>query len=578
MTRVDSGAGMTSSPDALEAKGFCLLNEPWLPVVSADGDRRWIRPAQVTEGLADPARAIIGFDWGRADFDAASREFVIGLLATACAQHTGDDWESWYESPPSPDVLDAAFAPLREAFLLDGPAGRFMQDREELEGEPVLVGQLLVEAPGGNTQRKNLDHFVHRGGVEALGRPAAAMALFALQSYAPSGGKGHRTSLRGGGPLTTLVLPGATPEERPSLWHSLWLNTVAPGLEDPEEEALPALERLLPWLVPTRTSAQGETTTPDDTHAMQAYWGMPRRIRLIFEENSERRPCDLTGLVDDLVVKAYRTRPSGTNYSGFLHPLSPHYRQKPGAAEWLPLHGQPGRIGYRHYVGLVQEDDSQLRRPAQAVAQARMRFKYRRSRRARLLAVGWDMDKMKARDFVESEMPLHLVSGPAAEVFDLLVKQLVAAAREAEHHLVRRLREALPGLRDRDGGLAQVARESFWQESETPFHAILDRLATKVEEAVDDEPTLRSLLNESRRAWLARLRALALSLFDRWVPHADLDHLRESELQAVIAARSNLTFDLAGYGPGGAALFKALGLEPPSKNKDKTRKGREPAE
>nr|WP_231886596.1 type I-E CRISPR-associated protein Cse1/CasA [Methylomonas methanica] len=49
----------------------------------------------------------------------------------------------------------------------------------------------------------------------------AATALFTLQTNAPSGGVGHRVGLRGGGPLTTLVLPKAS---QTTLWQKLWLN------------------------------------------------------------------------------------------------------------------------------------------------------------------------------------------------------------------------------------------------------------------------------------------------------------------------------------------------------------------
>ncbi|MGG2362666.1 type I-E CRISPR-associated protein Cse1/CasA, partial [Salmonella enterica] len=81
---------------------------------------------------------------------------------------------------------------------------------------------LLIESPGANTLKKNLDHFVRRGRVEVLAPAAAAMALFTLQTFAPSGGAGHRTSLRGGGPLTTLVRPGTVAGLSDALWPLLW--------------------------------------------------------------------------------------------------------------------------------------------------------------------------------------------------------------------------------------------------------------------------------------------------------------------------------------------------------------------
>jgi len=47
---------------------------------------------------------------------------------------------------------------------------------------------------------------------------------------------------------------------------------------------------------------------------LQAFFGMPRRIRLVFEQNTERKGCDMLGYVDDMIVRVYVTRPWGTNY------------------------------------------------------------------------------------------------------------------------------------------------------------------------------------------------------------------------------------------------------------------------
>lgn len=156
----------------------------------------------------------MSFDWPRADLDAGARELLIGLLSTACWSRIIDDWAAWWDDPPGAAALDARFAPFRDAFVLDGPGPRFLQDQEEIDGEPVPTGALLIDSPGANALKKNTDLFIKRGRIAVLSRPAAAIALFTLSAYAPAGGAGYRTSLRGGGPLTTLLLPGpAAPDE-----------------------------------------------------------------------------------------------------------------------------------------------------------------------------------------------------------------------------------------------------------------------------------------------------------------------------------------------------------------------------
>ena len=104
-------------------------------------------------------------------------------------------------------TLDAAFAPFAHAFALDGDGPRFLQDLEDLVADAEPIERLLIEAPGECTNSENTDLMVHRGRVISLGRATAAIALYTFQSWAPAGGAGNRTGLRGGGPLITMVMP-----------------------------------------------------------------------------------------------------------------------------------------------------------------------------------------------------------------------------------------------------------------------------------------------------------------------------------------------------------------------------------
>lgn len=551
---------------------FSLLTEAWIPVLRANGEADLIRPAAITDGILD--NPVVAPAWGRADFDAATREFWIGLLAVACGARAKDAvWSAWFETPPKPAELDAAFAPLARAFVLDGDGPRFGQDAEEIAGEVVPVSQLLIEAPGANTVKRNLDHFVRRGGVETLSRAGAAMALFTLQTYAPSGGAGHRVSVRGGGPLTTLLIPGSAEARKARtaqelraaavpLWSSLWL--AVPSRTDGE----PVPERVFPWLVPTRVSDKGQPTTPDQVDPLQAFWGLPRRIRLVVEANPEGRPCDLTGRIDRLVVRSYRTRPHGTSYAGFTHRLSPHYRTKTGEP-WLPLHGQPGRIGYRHWVGLVVDDEESKtgRRPAAAVREGIDRLldcddpSVRLG--TRLIAAGYDMDNMKARDFVESEMPLHLVGKAEFRPYDHTVRLMVRGAFEAEFILRVSLKQALAIEK---GGLLDLGRGRFWERTEAGFGRTLEELSEALPGAglmadTPHHPTLEQ--------WLRQLRKAATEVFKELVPVEDLTDLRQSVAAERVKAEIGLDWAMRGYGKLGQALFDALGLpRPEAKPKD----------
>lgn len=519
---------------------FNLLREAWLPVRRRSGARALIRPAE----LADAADPPIALDWPRADFGIASLEFLIGLLATAWPPASSHAWLDAWHAPPDTATLDAAFAPIAHAFDLDGDGPRFLQDLEDLVSDEEPVERLLIEAPGASTTRQNTDLLVRRDRFPTLGRAAAAMALFTFQSWAPAGGAGNRTGLRGGGPMTTLVVPSA----RPTLWQQVWAN-VPIG----EAAAPTGLPRIFPWLAPTVTSEGTRTVTPESAHPLQAFWGMPRRIRLDFVRLDRPEPCSLTGTPDSVHVRSWRQRPRGANYAlwGGQHPLTPHYRAKEGG-EWLPLHPQPGGVGYRHWLGLVMASPDGLRLPARTVATWRdSRAVDARAGDMRLLAAGYDMDNMKARGFVESEMPLPA----AASAQDReAAAQLVEAADQVARLLRSAVRGALfgPGATVKlDAEVFAALRDRFWEETERDFFALI---AARPPDASD--------------RWLARLRAVALALFDEAAPIAPETGANAPRIGR---ARRQLLFALTGFGKDGEALFERLGL---AKAQPRARKGR----
>jgi CRISPR system Cascade subunit CasA len=529
-----------------------LITDPWLPVRRPHSGRCTIRPAQLTEAIGDDP--VIAIDWPRADFRIATLELLIGLLATACPPRDHDAWLDLWDKPPDPSALDAAFAPIAHAFALDGDGPRFLQDFEDLVSDPEPIERLLIEAPGASATRDNTDLLVHRNRVASLGRAAAAITLFTFQSWAPEGGRGHRTGLRGGGPLTTLVLPRG----EASLWHLLWAN-VPCGTPPPAAE----LPRVFPWLAPTVTSEGARVVTPQNAHPLQCWWGMPRRIRLDFSAEGAASPCDLTGVPDSVQVESWRQRPHGTSYATWRHPLTPYYQPKAGG-ELLPVRPRPDGIGYRHWLGLVLQSPDGSRLPAQAIhnwRQDRMRDAGDGTT-ARLIAVGYSMKQMKARAFVESEMPLPGAPDAAAQqCLDDLATRLVRAADLVAGLLRGAVRAALfsAGATVKfDAELLSSVRERLWEQTETGFFDALENAARRAATEPDPEPA----------AWLARLRRIALALFDEAAP---LSPESGSAAPRIGRARRNLLFTLTGFGKDGAALFEVLDL-PAAEPKARKRK------
>jgi CRISPR system Cascade subunit CasA len=537
---------------------FSLLTSQWLPVRRLGGEIEWIAPAAITSGAAD--NPIVAFAWARPDFDLAAHELLIGLLAVVLPPRDDEDWEGRFLSPPSEAELATAFAPYEQAFWLDGERPRFLQDFETLEGEARPVEALLIDAPGENALKKNTDLIVKRGGAKILSRRAAAMALYTLQQFAPSGGAGHRTSLRGGGPLVTLAQPGAIEGAPPAtLWQKLWLNT-----PEGESPAAKDLNKIFPWLTKTVTSAKGETLHESDSHPLHAFFGMPRRIRLQFEKNDAKAPCDLTGHVDDFIVTGFVTRPYGVNYGLWRHPLTPYYRVKQNA-EALPVHAPEGRLGYRQWLGLVYRNVDETRLPAKIIIDACKRLKALEKDldapqwhgNPQLLAGGFAMDNMKPLAFAESEMPLHLAPDDLANAIGELASQFVAASRIVDQALGVALRIALFGENSKfssDTTPLDAPRERLWDETEPAFHQRLDAAV----EAAGDAAKREAL----KELWRGKLASTALRIFDDVAPLDDLDKINP---KPVIAARKMLVVSLKGYGKLGRDLFKELALPAPEK-------------
>ena len=542
-----------------ESDVFNLINAAWLPVRRRSGAVEYVPPWLVTDGITkDP---FVAFAWPRPDFNGAAHEFLIGLLSTAAAPEDDDEWEDWWQSPPAPEVLRQRFSTVAHTFDLDGPGPRFLQDLDPLEdAENKEIAALLIDAPGAQTLRNNADLFVKRGGAPVLCRATAAMALFTLSAYAPSGGAGHRTSLRGGGPMTTLIV-----NEHENYGITLW-GRIWPNIESTrqlsgrvvEAKGPDDLGAVFPWLVSTRTSNPkegGRLTTPSDIHPLQVYWGMPRRIRLLFED-AQNRPCSLTDTQDSVIVTSYRTRNYGTHYSeGFEHPLSPYYRQKAGTAK-LAVHPGPGGISYRLWPGFVVPSNDKLREPAQVIQQWPERSMWRGQ--TRFTVFGYDMDNMKARAWIESEMPLWSLSDAASrEWLERFILRVTAGANAVSRLLTGAVKSALCNRpSDATGDYGFIA-ERFYRETEGAFYAAMRDAVALIQNGLDaDDPTV-----QARESWVPAMAEAVLRLFDEYAP---ADGLEDRAMHRHVKARFFLALALGGRGKSGRTLFERdLGIASP---------------
>lgn len=483
-----------------------LITDRWIPAITASGGQRIISPVE----MADPD--VLRPDWPRADLDIACLEFLIGLVCLADPPANPLDWDE--RRTPDPVRLKSALAPLVGAFNLLGDGPLFLQDIEPLDGNPSSPDLLFIDSAGDSTATKNADLMVRRGRYPALDLPMAAMALYTFQAHAPAGGAGNRTSMRGGGPMVTLVEPfGDCP-----LWELVWANV---------PDGVPGSIGDLPWMHKTRVSKDpGTERVPEGNSpwSVEAFFGMPRRLRLVSEEIDEG--VRVTGVIQ---------KPYGTNYVQWVHPLSPHYRVKE-TAEWLPVHPKPGRFGYRNWLGIVSKRaDSTTSERSMSIRAGQERLGTASS----VLVAGWAMSNMSPLDFIWSRQPM------VPDDLALEVEGLIEAASIAASALRRALTDVLS-----EGEARDLERERFYQVTEMNLlECLADLRAGTAPEDV-------------ARKWLSVLRAQVLEQFDALA----VPGLQEADvkvIERIVADRKSLGLTLAGYGKLGREMFAMLNINPP---------------
>ncbi len=508
---------------------YNLIDERWIPVRRASGARELIAPWEISD-RADPALQI---DSGRPDFDGALIQFLIGLVQTAAAPADRREWRKMFDAPPEPEDFRTRFETVREAFNLDGDGPRFMQDLTLFEEDANESGieDLLIDSPG------EFDHFVKRNRVTRLSFAAVAAALFTLQTNAPSGGRGHRTGLRGGGPLTTLVSGRELTSE--VLLNVLPANTFAQRVPGVSTDDGP---RIFPWLARTVTSEKDRAVTPEESSPLIHFWAMPRRIRVVFAPNG--LSCDLYP-EEKASAQTFRVKSYGNNYKGaFLHPLTPYALQKDGS-----LSARKGRLSafeYRDWVRTTLGNEDS--RPS-AVINEFFQDRARIERSASMSMFGYDMSNDKAVAFRSGETLLigADIDEEARRLLAIEAERRIASADSVQRSTRQALDRAWRG--DAASGtpdLTEVQR-AFWSSTEPAFYGSL-RSASSV---IEDE----SALMEHRETWLHTLHETALRMFDEWSGLQGA--MTDLSLRNIARARR----DLVRYThPNGARIRKECGL------------------
>lgn len=525
---------------------FNLLDEKWIPVRRRSGLLDSIAPWQIAESTDPP----LHIESPRSDFDGALIQFLIGLVQTAAAPASARDWRKALETVPDPQALRAKFDQYRDAFNLDGPGPRFMQDLtfDEDESTECPIRSLLIDGPGENTEELNKDLFIKRDIVVRLGLPSAAMALLTIQMHAPQGGVGHFASLRGGAPVTTVLIGS-------DLWSTVWLNVLKEG-DFVKGGRLDLCEsfHIFPWLDLAATFEGREFITPEDVHPAHQFWAMPRRVRLGKPVSGR---CSLTGREGIPVVQSYAKKKRDIQYKGaWLHPLTPYRLRRDDSPLAVQMSG--AGMPYRDWPDLVLPDPENNRASA-LVVQAYQRTDIRGLRpevetRQRLWTFGFDMHSAAVRCWYSGQAPLvslHSLDEPDQMQFTLIAHAMVQASERVRETLEKQVLKALFRRRPKKADLSHISQH-YWGETATAFFGLIMQIRDSLQTHGDTTPR--------RERWLHVLHDAAKLVFES---HSQLrSKFAATDVERIACAWNDL---LKCTAPTSPALRKILVLSTPSR-------------
>lgn len=530
-----------------------LIEDPWIPCSNDDGTRATLAPWEIFDRKRGIGLHSLAMD--RPDFQGAIVQFLIGLVQTTVPPLSDIEWLDVLQKPPDPIFVQERFASVAHAFNLGGDGPRFMQDQSCVDGKEVPIEWLVIGMPGENTLKLNRDFFSKRGFIQNLCPSCAALALMTLQINGPMGGKKHMTGLRGGGPLTTVILGD-------SLAETVWLNVLPEsefflGLKTDRKSEIHAI---FPWMGPIMTEGnmKGQEMGITNASQLQMFWGMGRRILLETGELHETI-CDICGGHTKAGISSYRTKSHGIQYDEtWRHVLTPYYKKK---ETMLPVHLSRNGITYRHWLGIVQNDIVKGREAARVVS------RFHRvagdlegilPKTPRLWAFGYDFDKVKARCWYDSTMPLVSVKEEIREEYERNTAQIIHAAHYAAEMVHNKIKDALYSQECGEKTMARhqnskkppgnipIVKARFWADTEDLFYRTIGRFKSTLESG---EP-----LDPVKVGWVKEIRAVSLSLFDFYAQALYVDEIRPC---AVVKARKYLEKNLS---PGSPKIRKIIGL------------------
>lgn len=279
-----------------------LLEDPWIPV----GNRRTIA-----------LQTLLTEDGGwqlslpRDDMELACLQLLVCLVQTLFAPSDRAALRQRLKTPLTPEEYRTGIDGKESWFDLAHPEHPFMQTLGVKSKELTEMAKLFAGLTSSTSSV-----FVNEPGLaDNLCPSCAAIGLFNQANNAPSFGGGFKGSLRGGAPITTLVLED-------DLRRRIWRNVL------PEDR----LAKLMPWHPETREQKPnwiapvkaGEVFQFNQLGLLRGLFWQPAHIELAMSEQGGH--CASCGKTGETLYAGFKKEKFVYEMKGvWPHPHSPRY-------------------------------------------------------------------------------------------------------------------------------------------------------------------------------------------------------------------------------------------------------------
>jgi CRISPR system Cascade subunit CasA len=341
-----------------------LLTADWIPVQHQNQFKQISLETLLTE-QAEQAEFTISLP--RDDMELACLQLLICLTQVLFTPKDKKELFSRLKTPLTIEQYQAAIADKIDWFELDHPTQPFMQVREVKAKEFTDMAKLFA-----GLDSKSSCCFMNEPNLASYLCPSCAViGIFNQASNTPSFGGGFKSSLRGGTPITTLVLSEHLNDLRHTIWdlrHTIWSNVLS---ED-------TLMNIMTWYAKTKEQAPvwvepikaGAKIHASETGLLRGLFWQPTHIELV---KGQRGQCSCCGIEDER-YSGFNKEKFVYNFIGtFPHPHAPRsFKLNRGEREEKFASFTTTAPAWTQLCQfmIVKEDDRQGQTPAAVVTQA----------------------------------------------------------------------------------------------------------------------------------------------------------------------------------------------------------------